>query len=89
MWCGTYVCEEVVEKFHAVWWMADILPGGKRWAMIDSVASACVCGMDWYSWINEDATRQIQASEKVFRFGDGNRIRSEGYVAMGTHLLYG
>ena len=54
---------------------------GKKWAMIDSGASASVCGMDWYAeWLKGKEPHDVKASEKVFRFGDGDRIRSVGYV---------
>lgn len=56
--------------------------------MIDSGASACVCGVDRYRRLKSGKEgHDVQSSDKIFRFGDGRRVVSKGYVDLRCIIL--
>ena len=51
--------------------------------MIDSGAAVTVCGSEWIEkWLPSSTPRKWQLSSKVFRFGDGRKVQSNGWAIL-------
>ena len=81
-WEGTFVVYDVMENSVLV--HSDNKSVDKvRFGMIDSGASATVCGISWYKqWIDSNDEVKLRRSDKQFRFGDGRVVRSLGSITL-------
>ena len=76
-WSGTYVVQEGIALLNDRIWTVNDVKG--TMAMIDSGASASVCGRNWLQLLYEgQEIGRLQRSEKAFRFGDGKSVSSLG-----------
>ena len=74
---STFASHECIGAASDGGWCTDVLPVGKGFGMIDSGASASVCGNQWFEQLHKGReTPALLKSGKIFRFGDGVKISS-------------
>ena len=66
-WIADFARVEDIANACNIWWCDSALPAGQTLATIDSGASACVCGIEWYrEWKTKNDVETIRESDKVF-----------------------
>ena len=87
-WMSNFATHESIETTGNDWRCTHELPVGRGFGMIDSGASASVCGKQWLGkLVKGQGPITLLKSDKVFRFGDGVKITSIGYYDMQVALL--
>ena len=86
-WNETFVLYDVMETSTA-WQCIDNSEKKLMHGMIDSGASATVCGMSWYQqWKQSCSGQAIDSSTKQFRFGDGRVVKSLGCTTLSIKII--
>ena len=86
-WNGTYVLYDVMHTSAVGETISVDNTKRIRYGMIDSGASATVCGVEWYqSWCNDREMQKLMPSDKQFKFGDGKIFKSLGHVILAVKV---
>ena len=85
---GMFATMEIIGNANDGRWKSETANAGQSSDMIDSGASARVCGQARIAKFFEKSGWPIlKESDKIFRFGDGNKVQRKGNIGLGVTLI--